>query len=243
VTVVSITDEMYARRLGPVGLVAVAALRRRVIDQELDLRRRVIEDQAHARDRNPNPRPIVEATSVPRGKDPSSDRRIDFRPQARADFVIRLDGRTADHIRAEINDVAPYGVETGGFLYAHQPNRHFSTLVCLVTGPGPNSRHSRNRLRLSHPSEVEAEFPDWLPAENFVRVGDFHSHPTGQSTPSRTDMEAWTGTLRQRRQSTYVSIIVTPSPGDGSGPQLHGWVTRMDSYGTSFVVEPARIEA
>jgi hypothetical protein len=32
-------------------------------------------------------------------------------------------------------------------------------------------------------------------------------------------------------------------PGDGSGPQLHGWVTRMDTYGSSFVVEPARIEA
>ena len=188
------------------------------------------------------PRVIVGDKVVSAGNEPSSDRSIDFRPNAPAQFEIRLAGQTSDHIRAEVNDVAPYGVETGGYLYGHEPSRYFSSEVCLVSGPGPTSRHGRDSLRLSHPLEVEAEFPDWLPAENFVRVGDFHSHPTGTPTPSRADLEAWAAGLRRQRRSTYVSIIVTPSR-DGYESELHGWVTHMDSYGKRFVVEPARIEA
>jgi proteasome lid subunit RPN8/RPN11 len=253
VSVVSITDEMEARRLGPVGLLAVQALKQRALDEELEIRRRIIEDpgptpewvervRAHIRERKPNPRVVVGGEVVSAGKEPMVPRSIDFRRGARAQFEIRLLGQTADHIRAEVNDVAPYGVETGGYLYAHQPNRYFDTAVCLVTGPGPNSRHGRDSLQLSHPHEIESAFPDWLPPENFVRVGDFHSHPNGTPTPSRADMNSWAAILKRRRYFTYVSIIVTPSPGDGSGPQLHGWVTRRDSYGTSFRVEPAHIE-
>lgn len=256
-SVVSSTDEMEARRLGPVGLLAVQTLKQRTLDEELAIRQRRIEElevggptpewvqrlQAEFRDRNQNPRVVVGGEVVSAGKERSSGHRIDFRPDARADFEIRLLGTTADRIRAEINDAAPFGVESGGYLYAHQPNRYFETDVCLVTGPGPSSRQGRDSLRLSPPHEIEDEFPDWLPAENFVRVGDFHSHPQGTPTPSRPDMEGWATILKRRRHSTYVAVIVTPSPGDGSGPRFHGWVGRMDTYGTSFVVEPARIEA
>jgi hypothetical protein len=167
---------------------------------------------------------------------------IDFRPHARADFEIRLLGQTSDDIRYQVDAAAPYRVESGGYLYSRCTNRHFSSLVCLVTGPGHSSKHGRHSLRLSPAHEVEALFPDWMPAENFVRVGDFHSHPNGTPTPNRDDMQAWASVLRRRRHSTYVGVIVTPSPGDGSGPQLHGWVTRMDSTGKRFVVEPARVE-
>jgi proteasome lid subunit RPN8/RPN11 len=203
VSVVSITDEMEARRLGPVGLLPVKTLSARALDHELGVRRRRIEEleaggptpewvkrlQAEFRDRNQNPRVVVGGEDVSAGKEPSSGHRIDFRPDAPANFEIRLLGTTADRIREEISDVAPDGVESGGYLYAHEPNRYFESVVCLVTGPGPSSRHERDSLRLSHVSEVEAEFPDWLPAENFVRVGDFHSHPQGTPTPSRPDME------------------------------------------------------
>jgi proteasome lid subunit RPN8/RPN11 len=83
---------------------------------------------------------------------------------------------------------------------------------------------------------------DWLQRAQLIRVGDFHSHPNGNPQPSAEDRKGWASVLSASGRSRYVGIIVTPSPGDGSGPALHGWVTRTDGAPGRYVCEPARID-
>jgi len=213
--VVSTRDYWVERHYG------LAGLRARSLDRELEIRRNRIEELQAIRDK---PEPVAVHPLLPTAtfRKPARISTSTFGLTLRRTSIFASPAKRQTTSEPKSTNVAPHGLESGGYLYAHQPNRHSSTLVCLVTGPGPSSRHGRGSLQLSDPREVEAEFPDWLPAENFVRVGDFHSHPSGCPTPSRVDREAWAGTLRNRRHPTYASIIVTPSPGDAAAHSYTG---------------------
>jgi proteasome lid subunit RPN8/RPN11 len=166
---------------------------------------------------------------------------VDFHPHARARFEIRLEGESAGQIRDELARVAPYGVESGGYLWAHSPgNRLYSSLVCHASPPAHNSIHEPYRVWLGHASDVEAAWPEWLQRSGLIRVGDYHLHPSGDPQPSEPDRKAWASVLASSGRSRYVGVIATPSV-DGSGPQLHGWITRTDGAPGRYVCEPAKV--
>ena len=176
-----------------------------------------------------DPEVRVKGVLVEPGK-PSSGRTIDLHPEAPARFEIRLLGQTSQRIIEEVNWMAPDRLETGGHLYSHYANRLASSRVCLVTEPGGGSSHGPHSLRL-----VPAELPDFLRRGDFVEAGCWHSYPNDNGQPSEADLSAWAGaSFIGCERSHYAAIITTPSPGDGSGPVLHGWTMSMDSYGRHF---------
>lgn len=80
-----------------------------------------------------------------------------------------------------------YPMETGGLLVGYWPNEH-EVIVTGIIGPGPKAKHSTNSF-----------FPDnrWQRRElarvyarsgrRVTYLGDWHSHPNGNPSPSRQD--------------------------------------------------------
>jgi hypothetical protein len=99
VSVVSITDEMEAKRLGPLGMALVAKLRAivdRDTDRELAKRRRRIEELSG---REVVPVHPLLPTSPPNSKRADG---IDFRPYGTARFEVSLLGESLHAIRDEL---------------------------------------------------------------------------------------------------------------------------------------------
>jgi proteasome lid subunit RPN8/RPN11 len=89
----------------------------------------------------------------------------------------------------------------------------------------------------SQPIEVKAEFEAVLRRAALVHVGEWHSHPTVDATPSEDDRNSWaavwaTGFL------PYAAVIVTPGELGWTTPKFHGYVTLEDDDGR-LVAQPA----
>jgi proteasome lid subunit RPN8/RPN11 len=234
--VVSITDDVVARQLLKSPLLLVeAALRARVANDELAVRR----GRTEANQRRPVPVDEFLPTSIYSTPTPAPTG-VEFRPHRRPRFEVRLEGQSVRAIEDEIALVAPYRVETGGFLWSHYPNRLHSSLVCYASGPSRFAKHWRSSVRIGAAADVEADFPDHLKRAELIRVGDYHSHPGGTPEPSRQDREGWVAILKSSGRSSYVGLIVTPGV-DGGGPSIHGWVTRTDGGPGRYVCEPASV--
>ena len=152
-------------------------------------------------------------------------------------FDVYLDGDVCRSIMGWVSDAAPYGVETGGYLFGQQPLSSSGGVVCIASGPAPNSKHGRHSLSLGDETHVRVELG--LDHEYFRRLGCWHSHPTGDATPSAVDMDAWSQYLWARedqRLVEYLAVIVTPGSG-GLGPEFHGWVTHGERG--RYVCQPA----
>jgi hypothetical protein len=158
VSVVSITDEMTARRLGPYGLLAVKVLEQRRVDQELERefavrRRRRDELQPASVTDGPTPEWVrrirdrdADKPTRPESSDIAPD--VDFRPDREAHFGhfdLILGSEAREAIRLELGAASQLEVETGGFLFAHQ-RRLFFADICKASGPAPNSRHGRTSV-------------------------------------------------------------------------------------------------
>ena len=164
---------------------------------------------------------------------------VALKPYVRPGFDLHLDGDVCRSIASWFREAAPYGVETGGYLFGHQPLDSSGGVVCIASGPAQNSRHGRHSVSLGSPADVRVEIG--LESEHFRRLGCWHSHPSGAATPSTADMDAWAQYLWARdRQCVfdYLSIIVTPGSG-GLGPEFHGWVTHGERG--QYVCQPALV--
>jgi hypothetical protein len=183
VTVVSTTDYWTQRSLGPVGVLAVQALERRALDQELeasrpelqwvkDVRRRIEENK-------PNPRVIVGGEVVSPGKPAPTELRghsVDYRPDWLANFDLTLGHAARDAIVEELRDVSRFKIETGGLLFAHQRRRFFADVV-KASGPAPNSKHTRTSVEIGSVANVRAEFGEFAARADLKNIGCWHSHP------------------------------------------------------------------
>jgi proteasome lid subunit RPN8/RPN11 len=222
---VAATDYYVAR--------VVELLEQRVADDlesELRTRRRIIQDGREAiRARQPIP-------TRPRSRSSF----VEFRPDARPQFEINLGGQSLEAIYDELDRVASYGVESGGYLWGLYENQIDSALVTFASGPGLKAKHARDAVRLSDPRDIAAGFPEHMQRSELRRLGDFHSHPSGSPQPSQHDRRVWASVLESSGRSAYVGLIATPSV-DGSGPQLHAWVTRPAGALGRYVCEPATI--
>ncbi len=84
--------------------------------------------------------------------------------------------------------------ETGGFVMGLRRGEHFE--ITAVTYPGPkdlSTPYSFSRLDEHHANDIQSA---WVSNESFVTlIGDWHSHPTGDGSPSSKDRRAWRSLL------------------------------------------------
>jgi hypothetical protein len=136
-------------------------------------------------------------------------------------------------------------VETGGWLFAVQRPRSWSTsLTVVVATDGGNSRVSRTSVEFgSDPYEIRERFPDeW---HRFFWVGDWHVHQVrGSTVPSDRDVRAWAGAMDRTGISRYIGVIACPSAESGwaYGGQLSAWTVRRAGFPSKPICEPARLE-
>jgi|tagenome__1003787_1003787.scaffolds.fasta_scaffold18107341_1 hypothetical protein len=87
---------------------------------------------------------------------------------------------------------------------------------------------------------------DFAWAENDIgESGFWHTHPTGDATPSPADLQTWADSLRHvndhRGSGVYVGLIATPAwRGSWHSPRLTAYVVRLgESEYHGVMVEPA----
>lgn len=115
-------------------------------------------------------------------------------------------------IRATIADHPPV-TETGGALFGIEPSRGAGILIVAASGPGPLATHEPARferdLDFTHQTALkifESDGAQW--------VGEWHTHPSGDLTPSALDLSTYQAHLRDASLgfSQFISIIVDPVP-------------------------------
>ena len=154
-----------------------------------------------------------------------------FYPSLSPSYQVKLGLGAQRAIEREISsarrDFGP-GVESGGWLLA---DRRWPDNIIVATDPGDDARFSRRSVLLDFDrlEELERAFP------HLALRGDWHTHPSGDHIPSRTDRRAW---MRGREliRGFYVGIVATPPSGMYRDPELHGWLT------TESFCEPLRLE-
>jgi proteasome lid subunit RPN8/RPN11 len=104
-----------------------------------------------------------------------------------------------------------------------------------------NSGASRSRSSEGEPNQVEAACGEILARARLVRVGDWHSHPVRDASPSDADLAAWARHSKDAGVLPYAGVIVTPGEVGWMSPEFHGWITREDDRGL-LVCEPGRID-
>jgi hypothetical protein len=132
-------------------------------------------------------------------------------------------------------------IESGGWLNAMYPPEDDRATVVYASGPGQNGSHGLRQVRLSELNQVEADFGDILARARFVRVGDWHSHPVRDASPSDADLSTWARHSEDAGVLPYAGVIVTPGEVGWMSPEFHGWITREDNRGL-LVCEPGRID-
>jgi integrative and conjugative element protein (TIGR02256 family) len=115
------------------------------------------------------------------------------------------------------------GRETGGILLGHDDG---VVITLTVAGdPGPlAARRADGFLRdLQHAQDLADEAYD---RDGSVWVGEWHTHPTGPSTPSTRDVSTYAQLLADQDLlfDRVVSLIITPGPDGWDLPVLWAWV-------------------
>jgi proteasome lid subunit RPN8/RPN11 len=133
-------------------------------------------------------------------------------------------------------------IETGGYLYGFWPPDDDRVKIAHASGPGPTGEHGSGRVRLSDPSQVEADFAEHLVRAKLVRVADWHSHPWRYPIPSAADIRNWARASEEADVFPYAGVIAMPGEDVGwMAAQFAGWVIREDDNGV-LVCEPAVVE-
>jgi proteasome lid subunit RPN8/RPN11 len=240
-------------RLVEPGEIAAWARRLGVADSDMDLGRELWpRPGGGSRSSEPSTRP---ATRRPRwhlrsrSEETSRQSRSDASPGLRetgSGFRIELSLGVCTTIEREVVaaiwEFESPEVETGGYLYAFWPPDDHRVGIVHATGPGPTSQHGSGRVRLSDPSQVEAEFEQRLVQARAGRVGDWHSHPWRDPIPSPADMRRWGRASEEAGVLPYAGVIVMPGEDVGwMAPEYVGWVIREDENGL-LVCEPGKID-
>jgi len=99
-------------------------------------------------------------------------------------------------------------LETGGFLLGMRRGPYLEITGATFQGPQDvATTHSFERRDGAHAKEVETA---WSAEEHLITmVGDWHSHPSGDASPSGTDRQAWRK-LSETARADFVGIILGP---------------------------------
>ncbi|MEL6667248.1 MAG: Mov34/MPN/PAD-1 family protein [Pseudomonadota bacterium] len=97
-------------------------------------------------------------------------------------------------------------LETGGFLQGIRRGDDIEVTDFTAAEPGDKAtRTSFERRSRHHQTKLSSS---WRKSDGVVSlVGDWHSHPAGTGTPSRTDLRAWAKLLRAIRLDGAALIL------------------------------------
>lgn len=129
-----------------------------------------------------------------------------WRPKLRVTAQARSQIRHAVAAHSELT-------ETGGALFGIETSRRKGLRVIAASRPGPNAIHQPARF------ERDLDYTHQIALEMFTQsgaqwVGEWHSHPTGDLTPSALDLSTYHTHLRDASLGfdQFISIIVDPTP-------------------------------
>lgn len=123
------------------------------------------------------------------------------------------------------------GRETGGVLLGHEvdgdtPGVAGRIEVRRAGDPGPNAVRTPTRfVRDAHHAQRLADLA--YAADRSVWIGEWHTHPGGQTSPSPTDLGSYITLLDDvaLRLERFVTVIVVASPEQGwHAPVLAPWL-------------------
>jgi hypothetical protein len=120
--------------------------------------------------------------------------------------------------------------------------------VVDARGPGRKSEHNVGAMRIDLTGDTQLE-RDFASAENDIgEAGFWHTHPSGNATPSPADLDTWADALRytnkHRGSGVYLGIIATPGwRGLWHSPKLTAYVVRRgESEYHGYACEPAAVK-
>lgn len=113
------------------------------------------------------------------------------------------------------------GLETGGILLGTD-SPEYGPMVLMAGLPGPNAIHRPQFF------SRDTEYAQRLANDAWTRsgaqwIGEWHTHPGGQPSPSAADLYSYAGHLTDSELSfdRFVSLIVTSSP--AGSPYVSAW--------------------
>ncbi|HEV2924397.1 MAG TPA: Mov34/MPN/PAD-1 family protein [Solirubrobacteraceae bacterium] len=130
------------------------------------------------------------------------------------------------------------GKETGGVLLGFDATDTTPLTVTAAGDPGPHAQRSASRFRrdLKHAQAIADAA--WA-LDRSLWIGDWHTHPAGDPSPSTTDLAGYRAALRAGDLPSFLSVIL--SPGARSGwrrPETRCWLVSVDSVQEIEPVSP-----
>ena len=155
-------------------------------------------------------------------------------------------GSSAQHTIEEefLSTTRVDGCETGGWLFA-EPSRswHKSIEVRLAGGPGKGAKRGRSSFQPDNYQQAEEQLAR-DGAGRLCRVGDWHSHPGHDTTPSSSDLDVWQTCFvranEKRGVSFYVGIVAGLNRQGFPRMRLNAYLLSYDQFGR-VVCEPATL--
>jgi proteasome lid subunit RPN8/RPN11 len=201
-----------------------------------------------ARPRPPVPRPRPPAAApLPSRPEPSATIRtggarsgVDLR-ETPSPVAVHIPDRVLVFIAEECARFQESGYETGGLLAASVSwSWHRRLDVSFARGPGPRAEHHRTVIVFDTASYVALDRELAVHESDYRLAGCWHSHPSGQSLPSETDLRSWLAGLDHIHEAhgsaRYLGVIAVPRP--GYAPTLHPYLVSRPRWGKP-ICEPA----
>jgi len=101
--------------------------------------------------------------------------------------------------------VTQAGIETGGILVGQTAKTGFITIE-EASGPGPNALHQPGRFERD--TGYCQQFLSAAEARGLQYVGEWHSHPDADNTPSHTDIDSLTQIALQPEYLTTQPVML-----------------------------------
>jgi proteasome lid subunit RPN8/RPN11 len=173
---------------------------------------------------------------------------------------IRLDADTEPRVRVIVVGSAVEAitaeclrwdgeVETGGWLVGHRAwGWHRERTVAIATVAARMRREGKVWLDEGEFTRMDARLQAARDRDGDLRgIGEWHTHPTGDATPSEADLRCQARELAtiSDHNVSLTSLIVTRRDGALSwrNPHISAWITRhaRSSFGERMVCEPATV--
>ena len=109
-------------------------------------------------------------------------------------------------IASEHRQVAPDSTEAGGILLGYRRGPHLEVLSATI--PGPLDIRKRTYFERNDPGHQIKLHTAWEQDPYIYYLGEWHTHPEAQPTPSRRDYNEWKKIGKQDKSGRIVMLIV-----------------------------------
>lgn len=137
--------------------------------------------------------------------------------------TIRIAAEALQTIRSEAQRSVD-GRETGGILLGYDSSGTAETLVMQAGGPGPKAERRPDFFLRDREYADRLADDAWL-ATRSRWIGDWHTHPTALTSPSRLDLASYATLLSDTELgfASFISLIVGADDRDWTVLRLIPW--------------------